>query len=276
MRFWSDICRLHAAILLTNKLDLNAQRGDGDRSLPNYQRRSDSDKMTLWTRIVYLFDYLVAGPPKLSVFNVGNALQIPFNPSHASTIAGYPIFHPPDDLDDVADPDFRCEYPAHPAKDGWYFCNTESDRKCWLKNNKTGKTYDINTDYEIAAPAGRVREYYLELSESVLNPDGAGNVPVQLFNGSFPGPRLQACWGDQIRITINNTLSANGTSVHWHGFRQWKTSDMDGVNAVTQCPIAPGESFTYAFNATQVSLIQETIQCQPLTGIISVRDIVVS
>ena len=26
---------------------------------------------------------------------------------------------------------------------------------------------------------------------------------------------------------------------------------MDGVNAVTQCPISPGQEFTYKFNATQ-------------------------
>lgn len=26
---------------------------------------------------------------------------------------------------------------------------------------------------------------------------------------------------------------------------------MDGVNAVSQCPIAPGDNFTYVFNATQ-------------------------
>ena len=26
---------------------------------------------------------------------------------------------------------------------------------------------------------------------------------------------------------------------------------MDGVNGVTQCPIAPGDNFTYVWNATQ-------------------------
>jgi FtsP/CotA-like multicopper oxidase with cupredoxin domain len=26
---------------------------------------------------------------------------------------------------------------------------------------------------------------------------------------------------------------------------------MDGVNAITQCPIPPGQSFTYVFNVTQ-------------------------
>lgn len=43
----------------------------------------------------------------------------------------------------------------------------------------------------------------------------------------------------------------NGTSIHWHGIRQKQTMDMDGVNGITQCPIAPGDSFTYTFKATQ-------------------------
>ena len=29
------------------------------------------------------------------------------------------------------------------------------------------------------------------------------------------------------------------------------TTEMDGVNAVSQCPIAPGEEFTYKFKTTQ-------------------------
>src|ERR1700733_12428337 len=43
----------------------------------------------------------------------------------------------------------------------------------------------------------------------------------------------------------------NGTSVHWHGIRQNQTMHMDGVNGITQCPIAPNDSFTYSWNATQ-------------------------
>ena len=60
-------------------------------------------------------------------------------------------------------------------------------------------------------------------------------------------------------ITIKNKLlcsdtvddPGNGTAIHWHGIRQLNSSQMDGVNAVTQCPIAPGEEFTYVFNVTQ-------------------------
>jgi len=46
-------------------------------------------------------------------------------------------------------------------------------------------------------------------------------------------------------------MAMNGTSIHWHGIRQNQTMHMDGVNGVTQCPIAPGDQFTYSWNATQ-------------------------
>lgn len=45
--------------------------------------------------------------------------------------------------------------------------------------------------------------------------------------------------------------SKEGTSIHWHGIRQNRTFGMDGVNGITQCPIAPGDSFTYSFKAVQ-------------------------
>jgi FtsP/CotA-like multicopper oxidase with cupredoxin domain len=46
-------------------------------------------------------------------------------------------------------------------------------------------------------------------------------------------------------------MKSNGTSVHWHGIRQWLTMHMDGVNGVTQCPIAPQDSFNYTWRAMQ-------------------------
>lgn len=54
-----------------------------------------------------------------------------------------------------------------------------------------------------------------------------------------------------LHITVKNDMTDNGTSIHWHGIRQLNSMEMDGVNGVTQCPIAPGEEFTYVFNATQ-------------------------
>jgi FtsP/CotA-like multicopper oxidase with cupredoxin domain len=57
--------------------------------------------------------------------------------------------------------------------------------------------------------------------------------------------------GDNIVVHVTNNLEHNGTSVHWHGLRQLNTNAYDGTPGVTQCPIAPGETFTYRFQATQ-------------------------
>ena len=71
------------------------------------------------------------------------------------------------------------------------------------------------------------------------------------FNGTVPGPQLTADWGDTLVIHVTNNMKYNGTSIHWHGVRQLNTVDQDGVPGVSQCPIAPGETFTYEFQVSQ-------------------------
>ena len=73
-----------------------------------------------------------------------------------------------------------------------------------------------------------------------------------LVNGQFPGPLIEANWGDLITVTVHNQISApeEGTSLHWHGFLQKSTPYYDGAVGLQQCPIAPGRSFTYSFYAT--------------------------
>ena len=59
-----------------------------------------------------------------------------------------------------------------------------------------------------------------------------------LINGTYPGPLIRASWGDWLHITvINKMFNYNGTSIHWHGVRQYHTPWADGVPGVTQCPI---------------------------------------
>lgn len=43
----------------------------------------------------------------------------------------------------------------------------------------------------------------------------------------------------------------SSTSIHWHGLRQLGTNIQDGVNGVTECPLAPGKTKTYHLKATQ-------------------------
>lgn len=108
---------------------------------------------------------------------------------------------------------------------------------------------DENPD---AVPAGITREYFLEVDGDVtLFADGFEKTSGKVFNKQFPGPLIEACWGDELVIHVTNNYDKNGTTVHWHGIRQLNTNQMDGVNGVTQCPIAKGDTFTYKFRATQ-------------------------
>ena len=76
-------------------------------------------------------------------------------------------------------------------------------------------------------------------------------VSVILINGAFPGPLIEANWGDQIQVTVHNHINSpsEGIGFHWHGFLQQKTQYYDGVSAVTQCPISPSSTFQYNFQA---------------------------
>ena len=144
---------------------------------------------------------------------------------------------------------FTCEYPT---LTGYEACNSARDRTCWLKPaNGKGFVYDIHTDYERYGPQGKTREYWLNVSTQAIAPDGYVKLLGQVFNNSYPGPNIQACWGDELIIHVTNLIPDLGTTVHWHGIRQLHTNQQDGVNGVTQCPIAYNQTYTYRFNVTQ-------------------------
>ncbi len=68
------------------------------------------------------------------------------------------------------------------------------------------------------------------------------------YNGSTPGPTIEAVEGDRIRILVTNRLPEH-TTVHWHGILL--PSGMDGVGGLSQPHIKPGETFAYEFTLQQ-------------------------
>ncbi|MGH9440168.1 MAG: multicopper oxidase domain-containing protein, partial [Terriglobia bacterium] len=68
------------------------------------------------------------------------------------------------------------------------------------------------------------------------------------YNGTCPGPTIQAMQGDRVRIIVDNHLP-EPTSMHWHGFEI--PADMDGTPGIDQAPIPPGGRFVYEFTLHQ-------------------------
>ncbi|EXA36854.1 hypothetical protein FOQG_09814 [Fusarium oxysporum f. sp. raphani 54005] len=196
----------------------------------------------VWHACVSIVAWLTMWPTSPST-----SYQHPLRPNHPHThiedpSPGFPIFNPP-----PGDHEFLCEYPE---MTGFVQCSIAENRECWLRH-PDGREFNIHTNYENFAPKGIMRHYTLNVTESWYNADGQNFTEAKLFNGEYPGPWLEACWGDTFNITVINSMKRNGTSIHWHGIRQNQTMDMDGVNGITQCPIAPGDSFSYIFNTTQ-------------------------
>jgi hypothetical protein len=102
---------------------------------------------------------------------------------------------------------------------------------------------------------GQTRKYTFNIGYRQIAPDGVSKEGL-VINGGFPGPTIEANWGDWIEVTVKNNFdqgggTPEGLTIHWHGMLQKETPFMDGVPSVTQCPIVPGSSFTYRFRADQ-------------------------
>ena len=92
------------------------------------------------------------------------------------------------------------------------------------------------------------REFHLvaEEIEHDFAPGQAGSTRIKAwgYNGTTPGPTLEAVEGERVRIYLTNRLPEH-TSIHWHGLLL--PAGMDGVSGLTQPPIPPGETWVYEF-----------------------------
>ncbi|XP_033745541.1 laccase-like [Pecten maximus] len=100
--------------------------------------------------------------------------------------------------------------------------------------------YDV-TDPENATPIP---------PEEVIIADGWEEERLVIVaNRSLPGPPITVYEGQRLVVHVINRLFSDTVSIHWHGQPQQGTPWMDGVAFVTQCPILPGQTFTYDFLA---------------------------
>jgi FtsP/CotA-like multicopper oxidase with cupredoxin domain len=89
-----------------------------------------------------------------------------------------------------------------------------------------------------------VKEFHL-VAEPVVREFAPGmKANLWGYNGSSPGPTIEAVEGDRVRIFVTNRLPEH-TTVHWHGLLL--PNGMDGVGGLTQPHIPPGKTFVYEF-----------------------------
>jgi FtsP/CotA-like multicopper oxidase with cupredoxin domain len=74
-----------------------------------------------------------------------------------------------------------------------------------------------------------------------------------LVNGAYPGPIIEANWGDFIEVNVHNDICGpeEPTSIHWHGLNMPGTPWADGIPITSHCPITPGQNLTYRFRADE-------------------------
>lgn len=116
------------------------------------------------------------------------------------------------------------------------------------RNVRQGRVRTLNGWSLPYRMVGGVKEFHL-VAEEVDHEFVAGSkAKCWGYNGSTPGPTIEAVEGDRVRILVTNHLGEH-TSVHWHGLLL--PSGMDGVGGLTQPQIGPGETFAYEFTLRQ-------------------------
>ena len=86
----------------------------------------------------------------------------------------------------------------------------------------------------------------LEAKKGRLNLTGKAGEDFEIwgFDGQSPGPILRLRKGEEVRLRVLNSLE-QAMAVHWGGVRN--KNAMDGVEGLTQKPIAAGQFFDYRF-----------------------------
>ena len=134
-----------------------------------------------------------------------------------------------------------CEFKWHISKLEtlvWYNHSVSKGYPLIVRNN----TIQLRDECDNFHP---IKDHQLK---DVFTADGIHRY-VYTINNQFPGPSIVVYEGQQVVVKVTNDLLQEGTTIHWHGMSQRRTNYMDGAGSVTQCPINPGETFTYRFLA---------------------------
>ena len=111
------------------------------------------------------------------------------------------------------------------------------DKRCIINNRRLVDDNDFSLDPN-------------QLCSIPMTVDGDTYRRFIAINGRIPGPTLIVNKDALVRVRVENRLTSEGVTIHWHGMHQRGTPWMDGVGFVSQAPITSGAYFDYVFSAT--------------------------
>jgi len=107
----------------------------------------------------------------------------------------------------------------------------------WDKNIALSKATDINKSSNIVEVNLEAVETNIELRPGVF-------TKMWTYNGTFPGPTIEANVGDTLIVNFTNNLNTS-TTIHWHGLEL--PANMDGSMLAQPSIAANGGTFRYEF-----------------------------
>ena len=107
----------------------------------------------------------------------------------------------------------------------------------WDKNIALNKAVDINNNASVVEINLEAVEKNIELRPGVF-------TKMWTYNGTFPGPTIEANVGDTLIVNFTNNLNTS-TTIHWHGLEL--PANMDGSMLAQTAIPANGGTFRYEF-----------------------------
>lgn len=116
--------------------------------------------------------------------------------------------------------------------------------------NTNGNFYKRDDSYTTSCSSSSMVSNLTE-KDTIITAAGK-HRKMLLINRKFPGEPIVVPLNAQVEVRVKNSLMSESLSLHWHGMTQKGTFYMDGVSRITQCAIAPGETFVYKFKANEL------------------------